>query len=94
MSCPVSADFCSRPWCGCTSRTIPFLSGAGETVGASASICGLIGAISCYGRRSGSGLIRAQTSQWGLSLVVMGSLFPGIDNVAHLGGFLGRLCDL
>jgi rhomboid protease GluP len=74
---------------------IPFLSGAGETVGASASICGLIGAISSYGRRSGSGLIRAQTSQWGLSLVVMGAIMPGIDNVAHLGGFLGgyAICE-
>jgi rhomboid protease GluP len=68
---------------------IPFLQGAGETVGASASICGLLGAISYYGRRTGSGLIRAQTTQWGISLVVMGFLFRGIDNVAHLGGFLG-----
>jgi rhomboid protease GluP len=68
---------------------IPFLSGASSTVGASASICGLLGAISQYGRKSGSSLIRAQTSQWAISLVVMGVLFRGVDNVAHLGGFLG-----
>ncbi len=74
---------------------IPFLQGAHATLGASASICGLLGAISCYGQRSGSGLIRAQTSQWGISLVVMGLILPGIDNVAHLGGFLGgyALCQ-
>lgn len=68
---------------------IPFLGGAGFTVGASASICGLLGAITHYGRVSGSSLIKAHTSQWGLSLVLMGVLMPGVDNVAHLGGFLG-----
>ena len=68
---------------------IPFLSGALITVGASASICGLLGAITYYGRQTASGAIRAMTTQWGISLVVMGFLFRGIDNVAHLGGFLG-----
>jgi rhomboid protease GluP len=68
---------------------VPFLTGALNTVGASAAICGLLGALSHYGRKSGSSLIRSHTTQWGISLVVMGVLFPQVDNVAHLGGFLG-----
>jgi rhomboid protease GluP len=67
---------------------LPILSGAGATAGASASICGLIGAITHYGRKSGSSLIRAQTQQWIISMAIY-SFFPGIDSVAHLGGFLG-----
>lgn len=67
---------------------VPFFHGAQVTVGASASICGLIGAITHYGHRSGSSLIRAQTQQWIISMLIY-SLLPGIDSVAHLGGFLG-----
>jgi rhomboid protease GluP len=69
---------------------IPFLRGAGYiTVGASASICGLLGALSHYGRVSGSTLIRAAAKQYAVGLVVIGLLMPGIDNFAHAGGFLG-----
>lgn len=67
---------------------IPFLTGAVTTVGASAAICGLLGAITHYGRTSGSSLIRSQTSQWAISMAIY-SLLPGVDSVAHLGGFLG-----
>ncbi len=67
---------------------IPFLSGAPATIGASAAICGLLGALTHYGRKSGSSIIRAQTQQWAISMVIY-SLLPGIDSVAHLGGFLG-----
>ena len=69
---------------------IPFLRGAGYiTVGASASICGLLGALLHYGRVSGSSLIRATAKQYAIGLVVIGLLMPGIDNFAHAGGFLG-----
>ncbi len=67
---------------------VPFLSGARSTIGASAAICGLLGAITHYGRKSGSSAVRAQTSQWAISMAIY-SLLPGIDSVAHLGGFLG-----
>jgi rhomboid protease GluP len=67
---------------------VPFFHGARSTVGASAAICGLLGAITHYGRKSGSSLIRAQTQQWAISMVIY-SLLPGIDSVAHAGGFLG-----
>jgi rhomboid protease GluP len=68
---------------------IPFLGGAANTIGASASVLGLLGAITHYGRTGGSRLIREQAGQYILWFVISGLLFRGTDNVAHLGGFLG-----
>ena len=73
---------------------IPFLRPAQLTVGASASICGLLGALLYYGRRAGSSFVGEQAKSWAIGLVVMGFLIPGIDNWAHLGGFAGGyLCS-
>ncbi|MFN7913790.1 MAG: rhomboid family intramembrane serine protease [Vicinamibacterales bacterium] len=63
--------------------------GAGTTIGASASICGLIGALIHYGRRSGSSLIYNQALQWAIATLVLGFIVPAINNWAHLGGFIG-----
>jgi rhomboid protease GluP len=68
---------------------IPLLQGAQVTIGASASIFGLLGALVHYGRKSGSSLIHGQAKQWALILFVYGLIMPGIDNFAHAGGFLG-----
>jgi rhomboid protease GluP len=68
---------------------LPLLGGADLTVGASASVFGLIGALMHYGRVSGSHLIRETTRSYAIMGVIMGVLIPGIDNYAHLGGFLG-----
>ncbi len=70
---------------------IPFLQGARLTVGASASIFGLLGALVHYGRKSGSSLVHGQAKQWAIILFVYGLIMPGggIDNFAHAGGFLG-----
>jgi rhomboid protease GluP len=68
---------------------IPFLSGAGLTIGASAAIFGLIGALLYYGRRSGSRMIGEAARGWAVGGLVMGFLVPGIDNWAHLGGLAG-----
>lgn len=65
------------------------LRGGQFTVGASASIAGLIGAILAYGHRSGSGQARSYAMQYVVMLVIMGFLFPGLDNYAHAGGFGG-----
>ena len=65
------------------------LSGGRFTVGASASISGLIGAILAYGHRSGSGMARSYAMSNVMMLLIMGFLIPGIDNYAHLGGFGG-----
>jgi rhomboid protease GluP len=66
-----------------------FLRGSSFTLGASAAIAGLIGAMLHYGHRSGSSITRSYASQYILMLVVMGFLISGIDNYAHAGGFAG-----
>ena len=68
---------------------IPLLHGAAYTMGASASIFGLLGALVHYGRKSGSRLVHGQALQYAIFAGVFGLIFPGIDNYAHLGGFLG-----
>jgi rhomboid protease GluP len=68
---------------------LPFIGGGAFTVGASASIAGLIGAILAYGHRSGSGMARSYALSNVVMLVIMGVLIPFVDNWAHLGGFGG-----
>jgi rhomboid protease GluP len=65
------------------------IAGAPLTVGASASIFGLLGALVHYGRMSGSSLIHGQAKQWALILFIYGLVMPGVDNFAHAGGFIG-----
>lgn len=66
-----------------------FLRGAQLTVGASAAIFGLLGAAVYYGRRSGSSAASQVGLQYALFLGIFGLIFPGVDNYAHAGGFLG-----
>lgn len=68
---------------------IPFLSGAYYTLGASANIFGLLGALVYYGRRSGSSMVGAQALQYAIVLFVFGLVMRGVDNAAHAGGFIG-----
>ena len=42
-----------------------------------------------YGRKSGSSLVHGQAMQYAIFAGVFGLIFPGIDNYAHLGGFVG-----
>jgi rhomboid protease GluP len=65
------------------------MGGGGLTVGASASITGLIGAIYFYGHRTGSSAITEQARFWVISFLLMGFMIRGIDNWAHVGGLLG-----
>lgn len=65
------------------------LQGSPFTVGASASIAGLIGAVLAYSHRTGSTLARMYASQYIIGLLLVGFLFPRVDNYAHAGGFLG-----
>lgn len=66
-----------------------FLRGAQFTLGASAPIFGLLGALVVYGRRGGSSHIGSQAITYAVVMFVFGIVMPGIDNYAHLGGFLG-----
>jgi rhomboid protease GluP len=68
---------------------IPFLSGAPNTLGASAAVFGLLGALVHYGRKSGSNLIRTEAKSYAITMFIFGLIMPGIDNYAHAGGFLG-----
>ncbi|HUE89140.1 MAG TPA: rhomboid family intramembrane serine protease [Vicinamibacterales bacterium] len=68
---------------------IYFLRGAQMTVGASAAIFGLLGAAVYYGRRSGSSHASRIGLQYAVLLGIFGLIFPGVDNYAHAGGFLG-----
>jgi rhomboid protease GluP len=63
--------------------------GAMLTVGASAPIFGLLGAMMHYGRRGGSSLIHAEAKGYAIAMFVFGLIMPGVDNAAHLGGFCG-----
>lgn len=65
------------------------LMGAPITLGASASILGLFGALIVYGKRTGSNALNRQVWTWVGFIVVIGLVVPGIDNWAHLGGFAG-----
>jgi rhomboid protease GluP len=65
------------------------LTGVPYTVGASASVFGLLGALVHYGRKSGSSLIRGQAMNYAIILFFMGFLMSRVDNMAHAGGFAG-----
>jgi rhomboid protease GluP len=68
---------------------LPIIGGAGFTVGASAPVFGLLGAVVLYGQRSGSSMARREGLQYALTMGLFGLIMPGIDNWAHAGGFAG-----
>ena len=62
------------------------------TIGASGSIFGLLGALIYYGRTRGgmiSQTIYPQLLVWAGVMFLFGFAMPGINNYAHLGGFIG-----
>jgi rhomboid protease GluP len=68
------------------------LAGVGFSVGASGAVFGLLGALVYYGRDRGGGFgvaVLRQYGQWALLLFVLGFVMPGVNNLAHLGGFVG-----
>ena len=81
--------FALSSFAGAYLPSIPLLRGSAYTLGASASIAGLIGAILYYGHRSGSSMARSYASSYIVMLIAMGFLMAGIDNHAHAGGFGG-----
>ncbi len=70
------------------------LFGVPFTIGASASVCGLIGAIIYYGKSRGGSYgeaIYKQAMGWVIGLIFLGLIFPGINNWAHGGGLLSGI---
>ncbi len=73
---------------------ISYLAGIPFTIGASACICGLIGAILYYGKSRGGfygEVIYRQAMGWVVGLVIFGLLVPGINNWAHGGGLISGI---
>ncbi|MGH9141857.1 MAG: rhomboid family intramembrane serine protease [Vicinamibacterales bacterium] len=68
--------------------SLPLIHAAGLTVGASAPLFGMIGALYHYGR-TGSSAARQMAVSIMIQALIFGLLVPGIDNFAHLGGFAG-----
>ena len=61
----------------------------GISVGASGSLCGLIGAMIAYGHRNRTRLgdsVKSMYLRWAIYILVFGLLIAGIDNAAHIGG--------
>ncbi len=72
-----------RCWACCR---IAVLRRAALTVGASASIFGLLGALVHYGRRTGSSHIRQVGLQYALFMGIMGFIFPASTTPRTLAG--------
>ncbi len=74
---------------------ISYLVGIPFTLGASAAVCGLIGAALYFGKSRGGQFGQAvyqQVGGWAIGIFVFGFLVPGINNWAHGGGmFCGVL---
>lgn len=68
---------------------LPLIGGARLTVGASAPIFGLLGALVYYGRRTGSSRVSQTGIQYAVIMGIYGLVSSGVDNQAHLGGFIG-----
>ncbi|TFG35568.1 MAG: rhomboid family intramembrane serine protease [Desulfobacterales bacterium] len=68
---------------------LSFLAGIHFTIGASASVCSLIGAMLYYGKSRGGTYgrnIYSQIGVWAVSIFVFGLIVPGINNWGHGGG--------
>jgi rhomboid protease GluP len=68
------------------------VAGVSLTIGASASVCGLIGALFFFGKSRGGSYgeaVSREVSGWLISLVLFGLVMPGINNWGHGGGIVG-----
>ncbi len=65
------------------------IAGVAFTIGASASVCSLIGTLLYYGKSRGDAFgnnLFRQVGGWVIGLFVFGLILPGINNWAHGGG--------
>lgn len=70
------------------------MAGVEFTIGASASVCSLLGTLLYYGKSRGDEIgntIFRQVRGWVIGLVIFGFVIPGINNWAHGGGILGGI---
>ena len=70
---------------------VSFLAGVPFTIGASAALCSLIGALLYYGKSRGGVYGQAvykQIGSWAVFIFIFGLIVPGINNWGHGGGML------
>jgi len=70
---------------------VSYLAGVTFTIGASAAVCGLIGAALYFGKSRGGiygQTIYRQIGGWAIGIFLFGFLVPSINNWAHGGGML------
>jgi rhomboid protease GluP len=70
---------------------VSYLAGVPFTIGASAAVCGLIGAMLFYGKSRGGifgQVLFKQVGGWTIGIFIFGLLVPGINNWGHGGGIL------
>jgi rhomboid protease GluP len=68
-----------------------YAAGVPLTIGASAAVCSLMGALVYYGRSRGGvygRIIYRQVGGWVVALFIFGLIVPGINNWGHAGGLL------
>ena len=73
---------------------VSYMAGVPFTIGASAAVCSLIGALLYYGKSRGGAYgasVYREVSGWVISLFVFGLLYPGINNWGHGGGIIGGI---
>ncbi len=73
---------------------ISYLAGVYLTIGASASVCGLVGAILYYSKSRGGiygKQLYKQIAVWVVFLFIFGLVVPGINNWGHGGGILAGI---
>ena len=73
---------------------VSYLAGVPFTIGASAAVCGLIGALLWYGKSRGGvygGSVYREVGGWVIGLFLFGLIFPGINNWGHGGGIIGGI---
>jgi rhomboid protease GluP len=70
---------------------VSYFAGVTLTIGASAAVCALIGALLYYGKSRGGvygRTIYRQIGGWAVALFLFGFLVPGINNWGHGGGVI------
>jgi rhomboid protease GluP len=73
---------------------ISYLAGIPYTIGASASVCSLIGSMLYFGKSRGGrygNVVYRETGGWVISIFLFGLIIPGINNWGHGGGLLGGI---
>jgi rhomboid protease GluP len=68
-----------------------YIAGIPLTIGASAALCGLMGAALYYGKSRGGAfgqIVFRQIGSWAVGLALFGLLVPGINNWGHGGGMV------